>query len=145
LALSGRETVRVDHPELYGKIAICSLQMIEIGVLFQNQSNWQQTEQGRNIIKERTVNVRSGRIEESLGSQETGRDDKCTSSIAVGSKGFVDKFKSALIGSVSGRKVEEAGEGYQLREHSVPYKGNLDVKNEDIGPENRYFWDIIVD
>ena len=34
---------------------------------------------------------------------------------------------------------------YQLREPSVPYKGNLDVKNDGIGPENRYFWDIIVD
>lgn len=63
----------------------------------------------------------------------------------VGSKGFVEKLKAVLIGSVSGRKVEEAGEGYQLREPSVPYKGNFDVKNDDIGPENRYFWDIIVD
>ena len=63
----------------------------------------------------------------------------------VGSKGFVEKLKSVLIGSVSGRKVKEAGEGYQLREPSVPYKVNFDVKNDDIGPENRHFWDIIVD
>ncbi len=46
----------------------------------------------------------------------------------VGSKGFVEKLKSVLIGSVSGRKVKEAGEGYQLREPSVPYKVNFDVK-----------------
>jgi putative transposase len=84
-----------------------------------------------------------GWIEEYLGSQETGRDDKWTSSIAVGSKGFVEKLKSVLIGSVSGRKVKEAGEGYQLREPSVPYKVNFDAKNDDIGPENRHFWDII--
>jgi hypothetical protein len=57
----------------------------------------------------------------------------------VGSKGFVEKLKSVLIGSVSGRKVKEAGEGYQLREPSVPYKVNFDVKNDDIGPENRHF------
>ncbi len=38
--------------------------------------------------------------------------------------------------------LKEAGEGYQLREPSVPYKVNFDVKNDDIGPENRHFWDI---
>jgi hypothetical protein len=54
-------------------------------------------------------------------------------------------LKSALIGSVSGRKLKEAGEGYHLREPSVPYKDNFDVKNDDIGPENRHFWDINVD
>ncbi len=56
-------------------------------------------------------------------------------------------MKSVLIGSVSGRKLKEAGEGYQLREPSVPYirepsvpyKVNFDVKNDDIGPENRHF------
>ncbi len=80
-----------------------------------------------------------------LSGQETGRDDKWSSSIAVGSKGFVEKLKSVLIGSVSGRKVKEAGEGYQLREPSVPYKVNFDVKNDDIGSENRHSWDIIVD
>jgi len=86
-----------------------------------------------------------GWIEEYLGSQETCRDDKWTSSIAVGSKGFVEKLRSVLIGSVSGRKVKEASEGYQLREPLVPYKVNFDVKNDDIGPENRHFWDINVD
>ncbi len=63
----------------------------------------------------------------------------------VGSKGFVEKLKSFLIGSVRGRKVKEAGEGYQLREPSVPYKVNFDVKNDYIGPENRHFWDINFD
>ena len=63
----------------------------------------------------------------------------------VGSKGFVEKLKSVLIGSVSGRKVKEAGEGYQLREPSVPYKVSFDVKNDNIDPENRHFWDINVD
>lgn len=86
-----------------------------------------------------------GWIEESLGSQETGRDDKWTSSIAVGNKGFVEKLELVLIGSVIGRKVKKAGEGCQLRAPSVPYEGNFDVKNDDIGPENRYFRDIIVD
>ncbi len=56
-----------------------------------------------------------------------------------------EKLRSVLIGSVSGRKLKEAGEGYQLRELSVPYKVNFDDKNDDIGPENRHFWDINVD
>jgi hypothetical protein len=54
-------------------------------------------------------------------------------------------LKSVLIGSVSSRKVKEAGEGYQLRDPSVPHKVNFDVKNDDIGPENRHFLDINVD
>jgi hypothetical protein len=56
-----------------------------------------------------------------------------------------EAVRSVLIGSVSGRKLKEAGEGYHLREPSVPYKVNFDVKNDDIGPENRHFGDINVD
>ena len=54
-------------------------------------------------------------------------------------------MKSVLIGYISGRKVKEAGEGYLLGEPSVPYKVNFDIKNDDIGPENRHFGDINVD
>ena len=84
-------------------------------------------------------------VEKYLVKKEAGRDDKWTKSIGVGSKGFVEKLKSVLIGSVSGRKVKEVAEGYQLREPSVTYKVNFDIKNDDIGFENRHFWDIIVD
>ena len=80
-----------------------------------------------------------GWIEEYLGSQKTGRDDKWSSSVAVGSKGFVEKLKSVLIGLVSGRKVKEAGEGYLLRKPSVPCEANFDVKSDHIDPENRHF------
>jgi len=59
------------------------------------------------------------------------------------SKGFVGKVRSILFGLVKGRKVKESGDGYQLREPSVTYKVNFDVKNDDIGPENSQFWDII--
>ncbi len=87
-----------------------------------------------------------GCIEEYPGSQETSRmiNGPVVYS-AIGSKGFVEKLKSVLIGSVSGRKVKEAGEGYELREPSGPYKVNFDAKNDDIDPENRHFWDIIAD
>ena len=41
-----------------------------------------------------------------------------------------------------GRKSIEAGESYQLREPSALYGGHFGVKNEGIGPENRYYWDV---
>ena len=86
-----------------------------------------------------------GWIEDFLGSREILRDDKWTGSIAVGSKAFVEKLKSLLIGSVSGRKIREDEEDYQLREPSVPYKVNFRAENDDIGLENSCFWDIIVE
>ncbi len=45
-----------------------------------------------------------------------------------------------LGGLVRGRKVKKIGEGYQLREPSVPYGGHFEVEKGDIGPENTYFW-----
>jgi len=83
-----------------------------------------------------------GWIEESLGSRESLRDEKWTDSVAVGSKVFVERLKSFLIGAVSGRKVRQAGEAYELREPVALYNVNFEAKNEDIGLENRYFWDI---
>lgn len=31
---------------------------------------------------------------------------------------------------------------FQLRESSVPYGGDFGPKNDDIAPENTYFWDV---
>jgi hypothetical protein len=36
----------------------------------------------------------------------------------------------------------ESGEGYQLREVSVPYKALLGPEKGNISPENTFFWDI---
>ena len=60
----------------------------------------------------------------------------------VGSKGFVESVKTLLGAIAKGRKVREAAEAYQLREPSALYGGHLGVKNDDIGVENTYFWDI---
>jgi len=70
------------------------------------------------------------------------RDDKWTKGIAVGSKGFVEPVKSALGALAKGRKVEESGDSYQLREPSAPYGEDFAVKNEDIGLKNTYFWNF---
>ena len=72
-------------------------------------------------------------VEEYLGNGKTIREDKWTTSIAVGSRGFVESVKAILRGPVKGRKVKEAGEGYQLRESAVPYTDHFEVENEDIG------------
>jgi hypothetical protein len=44
-----------------------------------------------------------------------------------------------LGGLARGRKVKKIGEGYQLREPSVPYGNHFGDEKGDIGPENTYF------
>lgn len=51
-------------------------------------------------------------------------------------------MKFLLGGMGKGRKRLEAAEGYQLRDTFAPYSSHFDVKNEDIGVNNTYFWDI---
>ena len=83
-----------------------------------------------------------GWVEEYLGDGNNHREEKWTKSIAVGSKGFVEYVKSALSALAKGRESKEAGDSYQLREPSAPYGEHFGVKNEDIGADNAYFWDI---
>jgi len=80
--------------------------------------------------------------EEYLGNGNNIQDDKWTRSIAVGSKGFVEKVKSIMGVLAIGRKSIEAGKSYQLREPSIPYGFHFGVKKDDIGPGNTYFWDV---
>lgn len=81
-------------------------------------------------------------MEEHLGDGNNIRNDKWTKSIAVGSKTFVENVKTLLGALARGRKVREAAEAYQLREPSALYGGNFGVKNEGIGPENTYYWNV---
>ncbi len=80
-----------------------------------------------------------GWVEKYLGNGNNIRDDKWTKGIAVGSKGFVEHVKSALGAFAKGRKANESGDSYQLRETSAPYGEHFRVKNEDIGLKNTYF------
>ncbi len=70
------------------------------------------------------------------------REGKWTQSIAIGGERFVKNTNQALGIRATGRKVVEAGEAYQLREPQVTYPANLGLKNDDIGAENTYFWDV---
>ena len=83
-----------------------------------------------------------GWVEEYLGDGDNVRHEEWTDSLAVGSRPFVDKVKSLLGLRAKGRKVIEAGEGYQVREGTIPYKALFEAEKEDIGPKNTYFWDI---
>jgi putative transposase len=80
----------------------------------------------------------TGWIEESIGNKEITRDGKWTNSIAVGSKNFVDKLKSRLIGVAAGRKVKQSGDSYALQDPVTAHIANFEAKNGDIGLENRY-------
>jgi len=81
-------------------------------------------------------------VEEYLGDGNNRRDKKWSKSIAVGSKGFVESVKKLLGSMGRGRKVREAAEAYQLREPSALYSSHFGAKNDDIDPENTYYWNI---
>ncbi|WDN89385.1 hypothetical protein BuS5_02353 [Desulfosarcina sp. BuS5] len=83
-----------------------------------------------------------GWVGEYLDTGGNNRDDKWTKSIAVGSKGFVEEMRFLLGAMAKGRKCLKAEEGCQLRDPSSPYKAHFDIKNEDIGANNTYYWDI---
>jgi REP-associated tyrosine transposase len=73
---------------------------------------------------------------------DCGRESKWIQSISVGTRGFFEKTKQILGIKSNGRRVVETGDAYQLREPQVSYSSNFGHENEDIGPENTYFWDV---
>ena len=83
-----------------------------------------------------------GWVEDYLLNGNNIKDEKWTKSIAVGSRGFVDRVKSILGALALGRKSIEAGEAYQLREPSIPYNAYFEVKKDDIEAKNTYFWNV---
>jgi len=83
-----------------------------------------------------------GWVEEYLGEGEKIRQEEWTSSIAVGSRSFVEHVKALLGFRAKGRDVIGGSEGYQLRERSAPYKALFGVENDDIGLENTYCWGV---
>jgi len=72
------------------------------------------------------------------------REEEWTDSIAVGGRPFIEKVKGMLGYRAKGRDVIEGSERYHLREGTVEYKALFGLEEEDIGPENRYFQDIMM-
>ena len=79
-------------------------------------------------------------IEEALVKNEKSRESKWTETIAVGSKGFVERTREFLGIKVKGRKVMNRSGGYELREPAAPYCLNSDPENMALRPENAYSW-----
>jgi hypothetical protein len=50
------------------------------------------------------------------------------------------KEKSGIL--AKGQKILENDGGFQLREEMGTYIANSDIKNDDIGDQNAYYWDV---
>jgi hypothetical protein len=63
----------------------------------------------------------------------------------VGSQGFVAKTKQELGIRARVRSMARDGSAYHLGEPEISYMANFSAKNEDIGAENGYLWNSILD
>jgi putative transposase len=81
-------------------------------------------------------------VDDFLGNGNNIRDDKWTTSIAIGNRSFVERVKSLMGALAIGRKSTEAGDSYQLREPAVPYIAHFGGKKGNIGLENTWLWDV---
>ena len=79
-----------------------------------------------------------GWIKDYLGDGSKNRQDEWTESIAVGNRSIIEKLKALLGFRAKGRKVQEGGEGYQLREDPAPYNALFEAKKGDIGPSSKF-------
>ncbi len=78
-----------------------------------------------------------------LGNGNNIRDDKWSTSIAVGNRNFVERVKLLMGAMAIGRRSTRSGESFQLREPAAPYKADFGAKKREIGPENTFFWSVI--
>jgi putative transposase len=96
----------------------------------------------RNGSYDQFKNSYQGWVEEYLGNEENRRQEEWTSSVAVGSKLFIETIKARLGFKAMGRDIKAGDGAYQLRESAAPYGAHFMAEKSDIGPENAYFWDI---
>jgi len=82
-----------------------------------------------------------GWIEEAIVAVGQLRDGKWSESIAVGSESFIMMTKDKLGIKAKGREVVCEEGSYALRESPAPYSSILGHENDDLSPENAYFWE----
>jgi putative transposase len=87
----------------------------------------------------------TGWLLEMLSSQGNGREEKWSSSVAVGGEKFVSKIKQLLGVRATGRRIVNISGGCELREPSSPYNGVFIPENVPLRFENMYYWDIYPD
>jgi putative transposase len=82
-------------------------------------------------------------VEEAISSSTaTTREPGWTESIAVGSKSFVDGIREQLQLRLTGRKVNDSGSHYELREQETTYSTLFATGNACLNTENMYFMGI---
>jgi len=86
-----------------------------------------------------------GWVEEQLGNGAKERQDEWTSSIAVGSKSFIETIKQRLGFKAKGRDVIGGEGACQLRESAALYGAHFKAEKSDIGLENTFFWDLRIE
>jgi putative transposase len=75
-------------------------------------------------------------VDSAMQTENRGKENKWTQSIAVGSKTFIEKMKEAPGFRAKGRRMICADDTFELREMLMPYgKAN----NQDSG--NTFLWD----
>ena len=75
-------------------------------------------------------------VNRAMPTDNRGKENKWTQSIAVGSKTFIEKMKEALGFRAKGRKMICADDSVELREMLTPYG---EANNQDSG--NKFLWD----
>jgi hypothetical protein len=83
------------------------------------------------------------RVEGSLRSNKNTKNEQWSKSIAVGSEAFIMNTMEKLGIKAKGREAVETDGRYQLKEPVLSYKANFNPENNDLRPENTYFWDDI--
>ena len=79
-------------------------------------------------------------VNSAMQTENRGKENKWTQSIAVGSKTFIEKMKETLGFKAKGRKINYADDTFELREVLTPYgKAN----SQESG--NTFLWDQPID
>jgi putative transposase len=84
-------------------------------------------------------------VNEALKDGCSGREERWSQSIAVGSKEFVERVKGELGIRAKGREVRETKGQFELREPGASYRGHFRPEKSDIGVENTYSWNDFLD
>ena len=79
-------------------------------------------------------------MDSAMQTDNSGKENKWTQSIAVGSKTFIEKVKQALGFKAKGRKIFYAEDTFQLREVLAPYG-----KANSLDSGNTFLWDQPID
>ena len=75
-------------------------------------------------------------VDDALKAEQFMREGLWSESLAVGSRGFVDRYQADLDARGRGRLIEREAHTHVLRETSPPYGDVFDAKNSTIRQEN---------